>query len=289
MTAALYPEATWLGNGRTGGSYRGGPWKVVLHTTETENVPGYSSGKSAPHLTYVPATGEWFQHTSLLVAARSLRNGPDPVQTNRDSAIQLEIVCYSNAGLAEQSPNRLWVGDLNARQLDEIKRFLKWTNVEFGVELKWPGRAALSYAEANAPGFRFSISQWDNWGGVCAHQHVPDSNQHWDTGALDWGYLFDESAPVPPSAEMMLKRGDTGGGVRRFQESLIVWELAALPLYGADGDFGAETEEWVKKFQQVHGLINSGHIDGLTGSLLSSFSMANIPSKPLSAIITFNS
>ena len=43
-----YPEATWLGNGVSAGRYTGGPWKVVLHTTETIGMPGYKLGKTAP-------------------------------------------------------------------------------------------------------------------------------------------------------------------------------------------------------------------------------------------------
>lgn len=185
-----YPYALWKGDGRSGGSYTSGPWKVVLHTTETSALPGYSNGATAPHITYIAKSREWVQHTSFLTAARALVNGPDPVQTNRDSAIQVEIVCYSNKPLADKSSARTWVGDLTEANLDDIRQFLIWTNATFGVKLEWPGVQALSYAQANKLGFRMSTRKWDSWGGVCGHQHVPDANTHWDPGALDWDTLM---------------------------------------------------------------------------------------------------
>ena len=31
--------------------------------------------------------------------------------------------------------------------------------------------------------------EWDQFGGVCGHQHVPE-NTHWDPGAIDWDTLL---------------------------------------------------------------------------------------------------
>jgi hypothetical protein len=196
-----YPEAEWRGDGESGGSYTSGPWKVVLHTTETEGIPSYDGGATAPHLTYYPKARRWVQHTSFLTAARALRNETGGVQTNRDSAIQVEIVAYSAKGIADDDPrDRLWVGALTEEQLADIGAFLRWTYKEFGVKPVWPGRQAFSYAEANKSGFRMSLSEWDRFGGVCAHQHVPE-NTHWDTGALKWSALMEEQLHVasPPS------------------------------------------------------------------------------------------
>ena len=54
-----YPPATWKGDGDSGGAYSSedgvlGPWRVVIHTTETSGMPGYNGGLYAPHLTYDP-------------------------------------------------------------------------------------------------------------------------------------------------------------------------------------------------------------------------------------------
>lgn len=190
MVTARYPKATWLGNGRSGGTYTGGPYRVVLHTTETAWVPSYDDGRYAPHMTYFPKDRRFYQHTSFLTAARALKNESGGVETNRRRAIQLEIVCYSNRTLADTADHRLWVGDLTADHLGDIRRFLEWTYDEFGVKAEWPGKQALSSGEANADGFRMGLSEWNEFGGVCAHQHLPE-NVHWDTGALNWQALME--------------------------------------------------------------------------------------------------
>jgi hypothetical protein len=161
-----------------------------LHTTETEGVPGYDGGASAPHLTYDPGARVWYQHTDLGTAARALRNVSGGVETNRHRALQVEIVCYSDRGVATDDPSdRTWVGDLDELAIGDLQAFLGWCLGTYGIEPTWPGRAALSYSEANAPGFRLTYSEWEHFGGVCGHQHVPE-NDHWDPGALDWAALM---------------------------------------------------------------------------------------------------
>jgi hypothetical protein len=159
---------------------------VVLHTTETEGLPGYDGGGSAPHLTYNPRDRTWTQHTDLSVAARALRNLSGGVETNRSRSLQVEIICYSDKGVADDDPSdRTWVGDLDSLALSDLAAFIEWCGAEYGVEAVWPGRAALSYSQANAEGFRFTAYEWERFGGVCGHQHVTE-NDHWDPGALDW-------------------------------------------------------------------------------------------------------
>lgn len=71
--------------------------------------------------------------------------------------------------------------------------------------------------------------------------------------------------------EQVLKKGDEGTGVRVMQEALKGWRGGALPEYGADGDFGSETEEWVKRYQDALGIRQTGVIDGLTAAFLSRY------------------
>ncbi|WP_078598424.1 N-acetylmuramoyl-L-alanine amidase [Evansella clarkii] len=54
--------------------------------------------------------------------------------------------------------------------------------------------------------------------------------------------------------------GDQGRGVRLFQEDLMYFTIQ-LPNFGADGDFGAETEAGVKTFQEHNRLT----VDGIAG------------------------
>ena len=65
-----------------------------------------------------------------------------------------------------------------------------------------------------------------------------------------------------------LKRGMTGADVTDMQKKLIE---AGYPLtrYGADGDFGQETEEALKRFQADNGLTSDGVYGGETRRILS--------------------
>ena len=58
----------------------------------------------------------------------------------------------------------------------------------------------------------------------------------------------------------ILRRGLRGGDVKRAQEMLMALGYA-LPLFGADGDYGAETENTVRAFQKAANLV----VDGLCG------------------------
>jgi hypothetical protein len=255
-----YPSAAWTGNGVDSGSYTSGPFKVVLHTTETRTIPGYAYGKTAPHLTYSTLNHRWIQHTDLTVAARSLQNAPGGPQTNRDSALQVEIVCYSARNYAIAFGG-IWVGELDDETLTDIREFLEWASEEFGVAMRWPGKQALSWSEANAPGFRMSPAEWDAFDGVCGHQHIPEGNVHWDPGALNWGALLEE-------AEMALSKGAGGPAVTTFQIALLNHDPDSLPRFGSDGDFGNETVAAVQAFQDEAGLPVTGSIDGITAAML---------------------
>jgi hypothetical protein len=74
--------------------------------------------------------------------------------------------------------------------------------------------------------------------------------------------------PINPEEEQMLKRGDKGNAVGRIQTALMAWNPAALPRFGADKDFGGETETWVGNYQASADLEPTGIVDGLTGAFL---------------------
>jgi len=61
--------------------------------------------------------------------------------------------------------------------------------------------------------------------------------------------------------------GSTGTAVTEMQEKLMALGYE-LPEYGADGDFGAETETAVKKFQSDRGLNVTGKYDAQTDAAL---------------------
>jgi hypothetical protein len=119
------------------------------------------------------------------------------VETNRANALQVEIVCYSDQHVASGSASRLFVADLDSLALADLRAFCEWAAAEYGVGLFWPGKAALSYAQANAPGFRMTGDDWYLFGGVAGHQHVPE-NDHWDPGALAWEQIITGGGPTTP-------------------------------------------------------------------------------------------
>lgn len=65
-----------------------------------------------------------------------------------------------------------------------------------------------------------------------------------------------------------LRKGDTGAAVKTMQDLLLRWDTRCLPKYGADGDFGGETEAAVKAFQTAADLPVSGVYDAVTDTAL---------------------
>lgn len=59
------------------------------------------------------------------------------------------------------------------------------------------------------------------------------------------------------SSMSILRKGDKGEGVKKLQKDLLLVG-EALPRFGADGDFGEETEKAVKSFQSKHRLTEDG-------------------------------
>ncbi len=269
-----YPRASWKGDGVSAGPYLGGPWKVVLHTTETAGMPGYVGGKNAPHLTYDTRDRTFTQHTSLLTSARSLKNDPGGVTTNHDQAIQLEIICYSDESVAAQAWYRLGVSDLSPDHLEDIHQFLLWCHVEFGVEMKWRGKQAYSYAEANAPGFRFTQQEWDDWDGICAHHDVPEGNKHWDTGALNWdaviygtegGNVITNGLAAAYAQLWLIELGYDLGSYTPHAPDPVTGQV--FPP-GADGAPGTKTKNAVLAFQARLEISETGLLDPTTVTLL---------------------
>jgi hypothetical protein len=77
-----------------------------------------------------------------------------------------------------------------------------------------------------------------------------------------------EPAPTPAPVKLgdrELKKGDKGDDVKELQRDLMQLGYK-LPRYGADGDFGNETEKAVKAFQADHHLTADGvmHSDDYT-------------------------
>ena len=84
-----------------------------------------------------------------------------------------------------------------------------------------------------------------------------------------WGWMtkyYDyEATPIPVPTG--IKRGDKGDDVKKIQNQLITLGYDLSP-YGADGNFGAKTENAVKAFQKDNKLFETGIVDETTKKLL---------------------
>ena len=81
-------------------------------------------------------------------------------------------------------------------------------------------------------------------------------------------------AVVVPAEPEGLHRGDEGSAVKKMQEALLIWKPDCLPEWGADGDFGEETEKAVKAYQGAAGLLVTGVYDEATRKALTSIGKA---------------
>ena len=83
------------------------------------------------------------------------------------------------------------------------------------------------------------------------------------------GYGNVDYAAIAGSVETEgLRRGDMGDDVRAMQRVLLTWNPDCLPKYGADGDFGSETETALKAYQIAAGLPETGVYDAATKKAL---------------------
>ena len=161
------------------GAFVGGPPRGVLHTTEGGTYAGaratFAGTGYWPHFTVTFETGlfEAYQHLPISVGARALEHNPGTMETNRQSAIQIEIV-----GHAANAPA------FPSAYLDAIKAIMRWIEANAGVTQSCSVRFT-------APGLemRLSDADWLAYDGWCGHQHVP-SNVHEDPGAIDIAYLL---------------------------------------------------------------------------------------------------
>ncbi len=166
---AICPFATWKPISGSSGSYTAGPFKIVHHTTEGSSAQGafnaFRAHRSDPHFT-VDGTAI-YQHIDTGAAARALRNPPGGVQTNRDSAIQIEVV-----GFAHRPKTRA--------TLENVRQLCRWIETTHNVPRVWPNGRPKPARNGNDPGgHNRSAANWDGKAGHYGHCHVPE-NVHWD-------------------------------------------------------------------------------------------------------------
>lgn len=134
-------------------------------------------------------------------------------------------------------------GEMN--NMPEERGLILWMNGHVGV---YVGNGKV----IEARGYRYGVVRtdvkgrgWKKWG------RLPEV-------MLIYGEKAEKNEPVPTP---MLKKGMEGEAVKFMQQLLIKWNKKALPKYGADGEFGGETREWVRRFQKAMCI----EVDGIVG------------------------
>ena len=165
-----------------GGSMIGGAeWSLVLHTMESWDFEGsmnYLTTKGLwPQLCYDQRDRRKVQGIPLDRAGKALANKAGGVQTNRENTIQVELPGYA-----------AFSHDWDKDWLDNLAEDVVVPLREAGVPIKlvapkFVGQESGFIARADAPQ-RMSYADWQVFGGICGHQHVPE-NDHWDPGRLD--------------------------------------------------------------------------------------------------------
>lgn len=259
------------------GSFTGGPPKGVLHTTEGAGWPDYNGGKIAPHVTVKADTSARSllvqQHVSLDRAAKSLRNEPGGVQTNRDSAIQVELVGTCNPGAVGMymwPKADGWALSQLAQLMREIEQLAGIPRRSVATWRSYPSSYGVKAAQ------RLSLSQWDGYSGWVGHQHVPE-NSHGDPGSIDIARLVrDIVVPEPrpvlhtvphpfplKTGAFFGEGGHTGRSSSRDRYWLRTWQ-ARMRARGwridVDGLWGPETRSVAVKFQRDKGLPDDGRV-----------------------------
>ena len=175
---AICPFAVWHPITGPSGAYSGGPFKIVHHTTEGSTAQGafgeFLKHGSDPHFTVDATT--IYQHVDTDQWSRSLRNAPGGVETNKDKAIQIEMVGFAGRPKAKDT-------------LRNVAKLCRWIEATHGVPQDWPNGFPKPSVNGNDPGgHNRNAVTWDTKGGHYGHCHVPE-NAHWDPA-----YTADEVA-----------------------------------------------------------------------------------------------
>jgi hypothetical protein len=179
---ASCPFATWDPVNGDLGNYSTGPFKIVHHTTEGSSYAGaraaYVASQSDPHFTVDATT--IYQHIDTAKVARALRHANGGVETNRSSAVQIEVVAFAG------QPK-------NVAVLAKVAQLCRWIEQTHGIPQTWPnGHPNPPHNGGDPGGHNRDIINWTTASGHYGHSQVPD-NTHWDPA-----YTAAEVAVVTP-------------------------------------------------------------------------------------------
>lgn len=183
---ARNPQAEWdpLPTS-SGGAFTGGPRKGVAHKTQGDTYAGarrtYEQRSLGPHFT-IAEDALLYQHLDTGEASSAVANDSGGVQTNRDGAIQVEIVGFSGQ-------------PATPAQIATFVDLQRWLHFVEGIPPTWPaGRPPTTSQDGygRTSGHR-DAGLWESTAGWYGHSQVPE-NSHWDPAWTDaeWALINQE-------------------------------------------------------------------------------------------------
>lgn len=181
--ATLCPFADrslWFGNAYVGNTMAH-PNVLVIHTTEGSSLPDYGGGSLAPTFTVSGVVGKVWQHFPANMSARALVNAAGGVETNTLNVVQVEMI--GTCDPSKKGQGMIYWPEATDAQLKPLVDLLKWLHAEWPIPLVSTPKPWLVYPSSygSAGGQRMSFDEWNNFSGVCGHEHVPE-NYHGDPG-----------------------------------------------------------------------------------------------------------
>lgn len=176
---AICPFAQQIPISGSSGAFVGGPFRIVHHTTEGSTrqaaFQAFRVNRSDPHFT-VDHEGI-YQHIDTGQAARALRNLQGGVQTNKLSAIQIEVVGF--AGRLKALPT-----------LQNVAQLCRWLEQTHNIPQAWPAGFPKTAINGRDPGgHNRDAATWSAHGGHYGHSQVPE-NIHWDPAYTQQEAMF---------------------------------------------------------------------------------------------------
>lgn len=223
----ICPFAKWTPITGGVGAHASGPYKIVHHTSEGGRAAGalaaFRAHRSDPHFTVDATT--IYQHVDTAHGARALRNAPGGVDTNRDGAIQIEVVGFAHL---RKDPSTL----------TNVARLCRWLEETHDIPREWPSGPPKPAVSGKDPGGHNRDARiWDTRSGHYGHCHVPE-NSHWDPGyttdecAFVLGARFDAEGrligPPPPPVPARARGRRTPPRVSTMPDHAVIEEEAAL-------------------------------------------------------------
>lgn len=227
-----------------------GPYQFhgQLKARGEKRVVSHHTAETSPTVKSAEAIGGYFTHTSRAAS----------YQTVYDSTGPLPLIPWDGVAYGIRNFNTPTI------HLSAATRAIYW-----GKQPEWDDATVRHIAkdvkraerDFDIPIQRISAGAARNGAkGHVSHAEM-DPSRRSDPGAgYPWKKIF-SLAKGTDLPDRILREGMQGGDVLDWQNELKRWNKDALPQYGADGDFGAETVTWTKNFQRAAGIS----VDGVVG------------------------